>query len=158
MSQKARPCNPFNVFSEVFQEPCVCVCRASAVRLSVFSLLRCPSRHSALCFGPSMSTPHSCVDLTCDVVPALLQACLSFPLLTWQRSNRVTSRTDDKEMSDVVKVRNSGTSNLPLFSCLLHSKALFIHCCSGKIKSSWFSNNTQGLSNFIASCRAPKVL
>lgn len=53
---------------------CLSVC------LSVFSLLRCLSRHSALCFGRSLSTLHSCVDLVCDVVLSLPLCSLLYSL------------------------------------------------------------------------------
>lgn len=51
-----------------------------SVCLSVFSLLRCLSRHSALCFGRSLSTLHSCVDLVCDVVLSLPLCSLLYSL------------------------------------------------------------------------------
>lgn len=58
----------------------LCASRASAVPLSVFPLLRCLSRHTALCFGPSVSTPRSCVDLICDVALYCSALALAFPL------------------------------------------------------------------------------
>lgn len=51
-----------------------------SVCLSVFSLLRCLSRHSALCFGRTLSTLHSCVDLVCDVVLSLPLCSLLYSL------------------------------------------------------------------------------
>lgn len=78
-SQKVRPCNPCNVFSKLCWKLCAHLCCLS-VCLSVFSLLRCLSRHSALCFGRTLSTLHSCVDLVCDVVLSLPLCSLLYSL------------------------------------------------------------------------------
>lgn len=66
------PWNSVCVTSLLCQSVCLSVCR------SVFLLLTCTSRHSALCFRLSMSTLHSCVDLICDVGFSLSPACLFF--------------------------------------------------------------------------------
>lgn len=61
---------------------CACLCCQSvclSACLSVFSLLRCLSRHFALCFGRSLSTLHSCVDMICDVVLSLPHARFYIP-------------------------------------------------------------------------------
>lgn len=78
-SQKVRPCNPCNVFRKLCWKLCAHLCCLS-VCLSVFSLLRCLSRHSALCFGRSLSTLHSCVDLVCDMVLSLPLCSLLYSL------------------------------------------------------------------------------
>lgn len=56
--------NHFHIFGEK-----LCVFSAHAV---CPPLLICLSRHTALCFVPSMSTLHSYVGLICDVFVSLL--------------------------------------------------------------------------------------
>lgn len=66
----------------------------------------------------------------------------AFPLLACQRSNRVPSKTDDKEMSDVVKVRDLG--NLPMFVCLVGYKTACIPCSFSKLKVVDFQTTPRG--------------
>lgn len=84
--------------------------RTSAVCLSVCLCFLCSDAcHVTLpfAFGRSLSTLHSCVDLVCDVVLSLPLCSLLYSLPSFcQWSNRVTSKTDGKEMSGVVKVKN----------------------------------------------------
>lgn len=98
---------PFNVFGKVFRGLCVCP-DASAVRLSVF-FPHSDACHVTLPFALDHQCQHYIPVWIWFVTRLLLTSptlAFVFPLLACPRSNRVTSRTDDKEMSDVVKVRN----------------------------------------------------
>lgn len=54
-----------------------------------WSLLTCPSRQSALCFGLSESTVHSCVGPICDVAfDFALPLCTSWVIKHWERWQR----------------------------------------------------------------------
>lgn len=105
MSQKARPCNPFNVFSELCQKLCVCPAPLLSVCLSFPCSDAC---HVTLPFALDHQCQHYIPVWIWFVTWSSHFSTLDFAFsaLARQRSNKVTSKTDDKEMSDVVKVRN----------------------------------------------------
>lgn len=76
--------------------------------LPVFSPFRCSSRLSALCFGPSMSTPHSCVDLTCDAILSRLHACFCISLSVLVSDQTETSKKDGHK---IAKLLGSGSND-----------------------------------------------
>lgn len=132
------PWNSVCVTSLLCQSVCLSVCR------SVFLLLTCTSRHSALCFRLSMSTLHSCVDLICDVGFSLSPACLFFFFFALPpfassafTSSSITEEEEEEEMLSRPQTCSKGNLLTPSFWLVL------LPCSFCKL-SSWFLNNTQG--------------
>lgn len=106
MSLIQRLRNPGDLFRESFMITS-CVSHVSAVRLSLCLSLPCSdARHVALPFALDHQCQHYIPvwssAVTCFLPP--LQA-FAFTLLACRRSNRITSKKHDREMSEVVEVR-----------------------------------------------------